>query len=99
MTDLEFYQKALSFQSWLVNRISEIKAYGKHWSDEFCLNEIRNATEKYFTDDNVKEVFKLDNLTRERAKALRFVNGTNTSIQTCIYFLFGSCFSYLMELR
>ena len=57
MTDLEFYQKALSFQSWLVNRISEIKAYGKHWSDEFCLKEIRNATEKYFTDDNVKEVF------------------------------------------
>ena len=29
MTDLEFYQKALSFQSWFVNRISEIKACGK----------------------------------------------------------------------
>ena len=72
MTDLEFYQNALAFQSWLVNRISEIKAYGKHWSDEFCLREIRNATEKYYTDDNVKEVFTLDNLTRERAKALRF---------------------------
>ena len=72
MTDLEFYQKALSFQSWFVNRISEIKAYGKHWSDEFCLKEIRNATEKYFTDEHVKEVFTLDNLTRERAEALRF---------------------------
>ena len=47
MTDLEFYQKALSCQSWLVNRISETKAY-------------------------VKEVFTLDNLTKERAKALRF---------------------------
>lgn len=72
MTDLEFYQKALLCQSWLVNRISEIKAYGKHWSDEFCLKEIRNATEKYFTDDYAKEVFTLENLTKERAKALRF---------------------------
>ena len=72
MTDLEFYQKALSFQSWFVNRISEIKAYGKHWSDEFCLKELRNATEKYFTDDYAKELFTLDNLTKERAKSLRF---------------------------
>ena len=72
MTDLEFYQKALSLQSWFVNRISEIKAYGKHWSDELCLKEIRDATENYFSDDYVKEVFALDNLTRERAKHLRF---------------------------
>ena len=72
MTDLEFYQKALLCQSWLVNRMSEIKAYGKHGSDEFCLKEIRDATEKYFSNDYVKEVFTLDNLTRERAKALRF---------------------------
>ena len=72
MTDLEFYQKALTCQSWLVNRISEIKAYGKHWIDEFCLKEFRDVTEKYFTDDYVKEVFTLDNLTKERAKALRF---------------------------
>ena len=100
MTDLEFYQKALSFQSWFVNRISEIKAYGKHWSDEFCLKEIRNATEKYFTDEHVKEVFTLDNLTRERGQRLYvFVNGTKTSNQTCIYSLFGSCCSFLMELR
>ena len=72
MTDLEFYQNALSCQSWLVNRISEIKAYGKHWGDELCLKEIRDAIENYLTDDYVKEVFTLDNLTRERAKHLRF---------------------------
>lgn len=72
MTDLEFYQKALTCQSWLVNKISEIKAYGKHCGDEFCLKEIRNSTEKYFYNDFVKEVFTLDNLTRERAKALGF---------------------------
>ena len=72
MTDLEFYQKALSCQSWLVNRISEAKAYAKHWSDEFCLKELRDATGNYFSNDYVKEVFTLDNLTKERAKALRF---------------------------
>lgn len=72
MTDLEFYQKALSCQSWLVNRISESKAYAKNWSDEFCLKDIRRAIERYYSDDFVKEVFTLDNLTKERAKALRF---------------------------
>lgn len=72
MTDLEFYQKALSCQSWLVNRISESKAYAKHWSDEFCLEDIRKAIERYYSDNYVKEVFKLDNLTKERAEALRF---------------------------
>lgn len=72
MTDLEFYQTALSCQSWLVNRISESKAYADSWSDEFCLKDIRKSIEKYFTDDYAKEVFTLDNLTRERAKYLRF---------------------------
>ena len=72
MTDLEFYQKALSCQSWLVNRISESKAYDKNWSDEFCLRDIRKAIEKYYSDDYVKGVFTLDNLTKERAKVLRF---------------------------
>ena len=38
MTDLEFYQKALSCQSWLVNRISQSKAYADSWSDEFYYN-------------------------------------------------------------
>ena len=72
MTDLEFYRNALSCQSWLVNRISESKAYSKFWSDEFCLEDIRKAIERYYSDDFVKKVFTLDNLTKERAKALRF---------------------------
>ena len=72
MTDLEFYQKALSCQSWLVNRISESKAYAEHWSNGFCLEDIRKAIERYYSDDSVKEVFTLNNLTKERANALRF---------------------------
>lgn len=72
MTDLEFYKKALSCQSWLVNRISESKAYAKNWSDEFCLEDIRKAIERYYSDNSIKEVFTIDNLTKERAEALRF---------------------------
>ena len=72
MTDSEFYQKALLCQSWLVNRISESKAYADSWSDEFCLKDIRKAIEKYYSEDYIKEVFTLDNLTKERAKVLRF---------------------------
>ena len=72
MTDLEFYQKALSCQSWLVNRIQESKAYVKNWSNEFCLKDIREAIEKYYSDEYIKEIFTIDNLTKERAKALCF---------------------------
>lgn len=72
MTDLEFYQKALSCQSWLVNRISQNKAYSEHWSKDFCLEDIREAIETYYSNDYIKEVFTLDNLTKERAEALGF---------------------------
>ena len=72
MTDLEFYQKALLCQSWFVNKISESKAYAEHWSDKFCLKEMREAIEYYYSNNGVRELFTLDNLTIERAKVLRF---------------------------
>ena len=72
MTDLEFYQHALGCQSWLVNRISESWAYRNYWSDDFSLKDIRKAIELYYSDDYVKSIFTLDNLTKERAKFLRF---------------------------
>lgn len=72
MTDLEFYQHALGCQSWLVNRISESWAYRKHWSNDFSLKDIRKAIGIYYSDDYVKSIFTLDNLTKERAKFLRF---------------------------
>ena len=72
MTDSEFYKKILSCQSWLINRISENEIYYKHWSDKFYLKKIRDTSKIYFTDDYIKEVFKLDNLTKERVKVLRF---------------------------
>ena len=36
------------------------------------MEDIRKAIERYYSDDFVKKVFTLDNLTKERAKALRF---------------------------
>lgn len=72
MTDLEFYKKALMFQSYLANSMAEIKAYGSHWSDKLCLQEIKDSIEKYYTNEEVKSLFSIENLTVERAKALRF---------------------------
>lgn len=72
MTDLEFYQKALVYQNYLANRIAEIKAYGSHWSDEFCLDEIKKSIKKYYSDKDVANLFSIENLTVERARALRF---------------------------
>lgn len=47
MTDLEFYQKALMFQSYLVGKIAQTETYKSNWSDIFCLKEIREAFQKY----------------------------------------------------
>ena len=72
MTDLEFYQKALVYQSYLANRIAEIKAYGSDWGDGFCVDEIKKTSIKFYSNEEIKNLFSIDNLTVERAKALRF---------------------------
>ena len=72
MTDFEFYQKALSCQSRLMNRLSESRAYGKYWGDSFCLKEMRKAIEEFYSDDQAREVFTLENLTKQRAQTLGF---------------------------
>ena len=41
-------------------------------SKDFCLEDIREAIETYYSNDYIKEVFTLDNLTKERAEALGF---------------------------
>lgn len=72
MTDLEFYQKALNYQSFIVNAVAEIKAYGNAWGNDFCLSPIKEKFDKYIKDNDVKELFNLKNITWERAKILRF---------------------------
>ena len=72
MEDLEFYKKALQLQCFLANRMAEVKAYGEHWGANFCYKEMKEAMDNYYTNDYVKEVFNIGNLTRERAEALRF---------------------------
>ena len=61
-----------SFTFLALLRISESKAYSEIWSDEFCLADIRKAIERYYSDDYIKGVFALENLSKERAEALRF---------------------------
>ena len=70
MQDSEFYKKALELQCFLVNRMADVKAY--HLEANDCYEEIKEAMEKYCTNNYVKEVFNIGNLTRERAEALRF---------------------------
>ena len=71
-TELEFYKEALLYQSFFVNRISEIKTYGNNLSDEYCLDYIRKCIDDYHSDKHIKEVFSISNLTKERAKSLHF---------------------------
>ena len=71
-TELEFYKEALLYQSFFVNRISVIKHYGHLWSDEYCLDYIRKSIDDYYSGKQIKEVFSISNLTKERAEALHF---------------------------
>ena len=72
MTDLEFYQTATQFQSFVVNKVAEIVAYNEYWSEEFCIKELCERFDKYRNSEEVKSLFDLNNLTKERALYLRF---------------------------
>ena len=71
-TELEFYREALLYQSFFVNRISAIKTYGNNLSDEYCLDYIKKSIDDYYSDKHIKELFSINNLTKERAKSLHF---------------------------
>ena len=71
-TELGFYREALLYQSFFVNRISAIKTYGNRWNDDYCLDYIRKSIDDYYSDKHIKEVFSINNLTKERAKSLHF---------------------------
>lgn len=72
MTDLEFYKKALIYQGYVINNIAQCKAYEDGWSNEFQLKAMREAFDDFVHDDEVKELFSIENLTKERATVLRF---------------------------
>lgn len=67
MTDLEFYQEALNYQSFIVNKVAQSKAY-----DILSIKDVKETLEKYYSNEDVRKLFSIDNLTIERAKALRF---------------------------
>ena len=70
MEDLEFYKKASGLQSFLANRMADVKAY--HLEANDCYESMKDAMNEYCSSNYVKEVFNIGNLTRERAEALRF---------------------------
>lgn len=73
MENLEFFQTALMYQSFIVDAVAKIKAYGDAWGNDFCVYQIKAMFDRYINDDEVKEFFDLKNLTLERAKSLRFM--------------------------
>lgn len=72
MTDLEFYTKATQYQSFVVNKVAEIIAYNRYWSKEFSIKELCERFDEYRNSEEVKSLFDLNNLTKERAVYLRF---------------------------
>lgn len=72
MTDLEFYQQAIQFHSFVVNKVAEIVAYKNYWSEKFCIEELCERFDTYRECEEVKNLFNVSNLTKERALYLRF---------------------------
>lgn len=86
MTDLEFYRKATEFQSFVVNKVSEIVAYNKYWSKEFSIKELCERFEIYRNNEEVKNLFNINNLTKERAYYLRFGKYPNVKYPNLMLF-------------
>ena len=72
MTDLDFYKKALYLQSWVLAGLAQIKAYSDYWNEEICKEKAKEYFDIWAEDEDVKEVFCLENLTKERALAIGF---------------------------
>lgn len=56
--------------TWYANKVAETVQYTS-WSDEFCIKEIREATDTML--NILKKYVDWDNLTREEARELRFM--------------------------
>lgn len=72
MTDLQFYQTATRYKSFVVNKVAEIVSYNRYWSKEFSVKELCERFDKYRNSEEVKSLFDLNNITKERALYLRF---------------------------
>lgn len=72
MTDLDFYTKALRLQSWVLRQVAQIKAYNEHWGADYCKEKVMDCLDKFAESKDVKEVFSIENLTKERASAIGF---------------------------
>lgn len=92
MTDLDFYTKALRLQSWVLKQVAPIKAYNEHWSANYCKEQIIKCFDKFAESTDVKEVFAIENLTQERAKALGFGYWDKDEFPNLMLFPLWYCF-------
>lgn len=72
ITDQDFYTKALSLQSRILSDLAQIKAYGDCWDAKLCKKKAIEYFDIWADDKDVKEVFGIENLTKERAINIGF---------------------------
>lgn len=72
MDDLEFYKTALRIQSNALSFIAQVPAYNGHWSPELSVKEILKTFGWIKQGDGHYELFKMENLTKERALSIGF---------------------------
>jgi len=70
MSDLEFYQKVMQYQQYLLTAAAEVATY--HWNGNFCKEQICSAFTNWSHNEDIKKLFDLSNLTRERALSIGF---------------------------
>ena len=92
MTDLDFYTKALRLQSWVLKQIAQIKAYNEHWDAEYCKQKVSEWLNTFADNNDVKEVFAIENLTQERAKAIGFGYWDKDEFPNLMLFPLWYCF-------
>lgn len=70
MTDLEFYQTVMQYQQYLLTAAAEVAAY--NWNGNFCKEQIKGAFSNWSHNKDIRKLFDLSNLTRERALSIGF---------------------------
>lgn len=61
--------KIINCLTWYANQIAQTTTH-TNWSDEFCRQEVKKATERFL--EELKEYIDFENLTEKEARELRF---------------------------
>jgi hypothetical protein len=72
MNDTEFLERALFYQSALLNKMAEIYFAKGYWDADFTKRQLIENIAEWKNFEEVREFFDVKNLTRDRALALGF---------------------------